>query len=252
LPGSLIESELFGHERGSFTGAHARKLGRFEVADGSSLFLDEISELPLELQAKMLRVIEDGEFERVGGSKTIKVDVRIIAATNRNLEEEVLEGRFRKDLWYRLNVFPITIPPLRERDEDISLLVQYYMDLFSRKHGKQISSITESSMKVMQGHAWPGNVRELANFLERSVISTSGSTLRLAGDLKQNHQSSTANHKNHKSLHDMERDYIVEVLEKTNWKVSGKNSAVEILKLDRSTLRNKMNKLGIRKPGSSI
>ncbi len=180
LPANLIESELFGHEKGSFTGAHAKHMGRFEVADGSSLFLDEIGELPLELQAKLLRVIEDGEFERLGSTRTMKVDVRIIAATNRDLEKDVREGRFRQDLWYRLNVYPITLPPLRERVEDIPLIVQYYVEIFARKLGKDMVSVPVKVMKALQSYEWPGNVRELANVLERAMISTSGSKLRLS------------------------------------------------------------------------
>jgi chemotaxis protein methyltransferase CheR len=175
----------------------------------------------------------------------VKVDVRIISATNRNLEEDVLKGRFRKDLWYRLNVFPITIPPLRERVEDIPLFVQYYMKLFARKQGKDIASVPKKVMKALQGYAWPGNVRELINIIERAVINTSGSKLVLTEQLNQNHQTLP---EPFKSLHDMERDYIVKVLEKTNWKVSGKNSAAEILRLDRSTLRFKMKKMDIHKP----
>jgi chemotaxis protein methyltransferase CheR len=175
----LIESELFGHEKGSFTGAVAKHTGRFEVADGSTLFLDEIGELPIELQAKLLRVIEDGEFERLGSTKTIKVDVRLITATNRDLEKDVSEGRFREDLWYRLNVFPITLPPLRKRTDDIPLIAQYYLDLFTRKLGKNIDSIPVKVMKTLQSYNWPGNVRELQNVLERAVISTSGNKLQL-------------------------------------------------------------------------
>jgi transcriptional regulator with GAF, ATPase, and Fis domain len=219
--------------------------GRFEIANGSSLFLDEIGELPLELQPKLLRVIEDGEFERLGSSKTIKVDVRIISATNRDLEKDISKGLFRKDLWYRLNVFPVTLPPLRERVDDIPLLVQYYMDSFSKKQGKHITSIPARVIHVLQNYNWPGNVRELTNIIERAVISTSGSKLQLAEELKQHNEMET---EEFKSFHDMERDYIIKVLEKTYWKVSGTNSAAEILGLDRSTLRNKIKKLDIRKP----
>jgi chemotaxis protein methyltransferase CheR len=190
-------------------------------------------------------VIEDGEFERLGSSKTMKVDVRIIAATNRDLEKDAREGRFRQDLWYRLNVYPITLPPLRERVEDIPLIVQYYVDILARKMGKDIVSVPEKVMKVLQSYEWPGNVRELANVLERAVISTSGSKLRLSEELTLDHQMSP---ESFKSLQDMERDYIIKALEKTNWKVSGKNSAAEILRLQRSTLRAKMEKLGIQKP----
>jgi PAS domain S-box-containing protein len=244
LPTNLIESELFGHEKGSFTGAHAKHAGRFEVADGSSIFLDEIGELPIELQVKLLRVIEDGEFERLGSTKTLKVDVRIIAATNRDLEKDIQAKRFRRDLWYRLNVFPITLPPLRDRLEDIPLIVQYYVDILARKLGKDIVSVPANIVKTLQSYTWPGNVRELQNVLERAVISTSGTKLRLSEELNLDHQTSP---ESFKSLHDMERDYIVKVLEKTNWKVSGKNSAAEILALDRSTLRARMKKLGIKK-----
>ncbi|MFC1859881.1 sigma-54 interaction domain-containing protein, partial [Thermodesulfobacteriota bacterium] len=245
LPANLIESELFGHEKGAFTGAHARQLGRFEVVNGSTLFLDEIGELPLELQPKLLRVIQDGEFERLGSSQTIKVDVRVIAATNRHLEEEIRKGRFREDLWYRLNVFPITVPPLRERREDISLLVEYFVDKITKRLGKSIESIPTTVMNILQNYHWPGNVRELENVLERAVINSSGPKLHLVDELKKSHKDLTAARK---TLDEVERDYIVRVLEQTHWKVSGKNGAAEILGLDRSTLRARMRKLGIVKP----
>jgi len=245
LPANLIESELFGHEKGAFTGAHARQLGRFEVADGATLFLDEIGELPLELQPKLLRVMQDGEFERLGSSGTIKVDVRVIAATNRNLEEEVRRGRFRQDLWYRLNIFPITAPPLRERMEDIAMLVDFFVDKISKRLGKSIESIPVSVMNTLQEYHWPGNVRELENVLERAVINSSGPKLHLVDELKKPSKDlATAK----KTLNEVERDYIVRVLEQTNWKVSGKSGAAEILGLDRSTLRARMRKLGIRQP----
>ena len=227
------------------SGANARRLGRFEVADGATLFLDEIGELPLELQAKLLRVIQDGEFERVGSSQTIKVDVRIISATNRNLEEEVRKGRFREDLWYRLNVFPITVPPLRDRIEDLPLLVDFYVKKISRRLGKAIEIIPDSVMTDLQNYEWPGNVRELENVLERAVINSSGPKLRLADELK---KSSTKLNKNRKTMEAVERDHIVQVLEQTQWNVSGKNGASEILGLNRSTLRARMRKLGIQKP----
>jgi chemotaxis protein methyltransferase CheR len=179
LPTNLIESELFGHEKGAFTGAQSKRLGRFEIANGATLFLDEIGELPLELQAKFLRVLQDGEFERLGSSHTIKVNVRILAATNRNLEKEVKNGRFRKDLWYRLNVFPITIPPLRDRLEDIPLLVYFYVDKIAKRMGKIIEMIPAGVMRELQDYYWPGNVRELENVLERAVINSSGPKLRL-------------------------------------------------------------------------
>jgi len=245
LPSNLIESELFGHEKGAFTGAHTRQLGRFEVANGATLFLDEIGELPLELQPKLLRVLQDGEFERLGSSGTIKVDVRVIAATNRNLEEEVRRGRFREDLWYRLSIFPITVPPLRERMEDIAQLVDYYIDKISRRLGKSIESIPKSVMNALQDYQWPGNVRELENVLERAVINSSGSKLHLLDELKKPHKDlTTAN----KTLNEVERDYIVRVLEQTHWKVSGQNGAAEILGLNRSSLRARIRKLGIHQP----
>jgi chemotaxis protein methyltransferase CheR len=170
LPADLIESELFGHERGAFTGAYARKAGRFEVAHGASIFLDEIGELPPDLQAKLLRVLQEGEFERVGSSRTIKVDVRIIAATNRDLEQDVCDKLFRQDLWYRLNVFPITSPPLRDRVEDIPQLVIHFTDKFTRKQGKNITTIPTRVMTNLQQYSWPGNIRELENVIERAVI----------------------------------------------------------------------------------
>ena len=245
LPSNLIESELFGHEKGAFTNAHSKRLGRFEIANGTTLFLDEIGELPLDLQPKLLQVIETGEFERLGSSDTIKVDVRIIAATNRNLEAEVRRGTFREDLWYRLNVFPITMPPLRERKEDIPLLVNYFIDKISKRMGKAIGMVPVNIMEALQNYHWPGNIRELENVLERAVISSSGSKLHLVDELKKKQKALT---NTNRTLADVEREYILRVLEQTHWKVSGNNSASEILGLDRSTLRARMRKLDIRKP----
>ncbi|MCF8080559.1 MAG: sigma 54-interacting transcriptional regulator [Desulfobacterales bacterium] len=245
LPSNLIESELFGHEKGAFTGAQSRRLGRFEVADGATLFLDEIGELPLELQPKLLRVIEDGGFERLGSSETRKVDVRIIAATNRNLQEEVRKGAFREDLWYRLNIFPITMPPLRDRLDDIPLLVDFYIDRISKRLGKSVRMVPAGVMDALRQYHWPGNVRELENVLERAVISSSGLKLRLVDELKKPHTDAT---RLDQTLKNVERDYIKRVLEQVDWKVSGKNSAAEILGMDRSTLRARMRKLNIRKP----
>ena len=245
LPSSLIESELFGHERGAFTGSQSKHLGRFEIANGSTLFLDEIGELPLELQPKLLRVVQDGEFERLGGSHTIKVDTRIIAATNRNLEEEVRKGRFREDLWYRLNIFPITTPPLRDRTDDIPLLVEFYVKKISKRLGKTIEIIPASIMSALQDYHWSGNVRELENVLERAVINSSGPKLRLVDELRKPFKDLSTIHR---TLDAVERDHIVRVLEQTRWKVSGKNSASEILGLNRSTLRARMLKLNILKP----
>ncbi|MBF0235726.1 MAG: sigma 54-interacting transcriptional regulator, partial [Desulfamplus sp.] len=245
LPPNLIESELFGHEKGAFTGSSARQLGRFEIADGATLFLDEIGELPMELQSKLLRVIQDGEFERLGSSRTIKVNARIIAATNRNLEKEVREGRFRDDLWYRLNVFPITMPPLRNRKDDIPLLVDFYVKKISKRMGRNTGIIPVNVMSTLQNYHWPGNVRELENVLERAVINSSGPKLHLADDLSKPFAYLS---KTQKTLEAVERDYIVRMLEQTNWKVSGKNSAAELLGLNRSTLRARMRKLDIKKP----
>ena len=244
LPSNLIESELFGHEKGAFTGAHSRRLGRFEIANGATLFLDEIGELPLELQPKLLQVIQSGEFERLGSSDTIKTDVRIIAASNRNLEEEVRKGRFREDLWYRLNIFPITMPPLRDRLDDIPLLVNNFVDKISKRLGKSIEMIPVGVMAVLEKYDWPGNIRELENVLERAVINSPGPKLRLVDQLKKPHKDLTSSEQ---TLEAIERDYIIRVLEQVKWKVSGKSSAAEILGLDRSTLRARLRKLNIRK-----
>jgi chemotaxis protein methyltransferase CheR len=245
LPSNLIESELFGHEKGAFTDAHSRRLGRFEIANGTTLFLDEIGELPLDLQPKLLQVIENGEFERLGSSDTLKVDVRIIAATNRHLEEEVRQGHFREDLWYRLNIFPITVPPLRERRQDIPLLVEHFVDKISKRLGKTIDIISAAVMTILQNYYWPGNIRELENVIERAVINSSGTRLHLVDELKKPVKDpSRAN----QTLAEVERAHILQVLAQTGWKVSGHNSAAEILGLDRSTLRARMRKLQIKKP----
>ena len=215
------------------------------MADGATLFMDEIGELPLELQPKLLRVIQEGEFERLGSSETLKVDVRLLVATNRHLEQEVRKGRFREDLWYRLNIFPITVPPLRDRGEDISLLVDYFVEKISKRLGKHIEIIPGAVMNALENYHWPGNIRELENVLERALIDSSGPKLHLVDELKKpvKHTSGT-----HFTLEQIERDYIIKVLEHTQWKVSGKNSASEILGLDRSTLRARMRKLDIQKP----
>jgi PAS domain S-box-containing protein len=246
LPSHLIESELFGHERGAFTGAQARQLGRFEVAHGTSIFLDEIGELPLDLQTKLLQVLQDGEFERLGSSHTIKVDVRVIAATNRDLEEEVRKGRFREDLFYRLNVFPITVPPLRQRAEDIPLLARFFVKKASKRLGKSIEQIPQSVVQKLQDYSWPGNVRELENVIERSVINSSGPKLYLADDLARparNEMPPTL-----KSLQETEKDHILRVLQLTNWRIDGAKGAALILDMNASTLRSRMHKLGIQKP----
>jgi PAS domain S-box-containing protein len=245
LSPTLIESELFGHEKGAFTGASARKLGRFELANGATLFLDEIGELPLELQSKLLRVIQEGEFERLGSSKTIKVDARIIAATNRNLKIAVEQGTFREDLWYRLNVFPITVPPLRDRKEDIPDLIEHFVRRFSRKLGREISSIAPISLRLLNDYAWPGNVRELANVLERAVINTNGTVLRIVDHFEQPPMEEQS-HSN-KTLQQMEKEYIIRILHSTGWRIDGAKGAARILGLNASTLRTRMAKLGIQK-----
>jgi formate hydrogenlyase transcriptional activator len=245
LPANLMESELFGREKGAFTGADTRQVGRFEIAHGSTLCLDEIGELPLEVQAKLLRVIQHNEFERLGSSHTIKVDVRIVATTNRNLEEEVRKGRFRQDLYYRLNIFPITVPPLRQRKEDIPLLVQAFIEQYSRRLGKQITSIQKETMQALQDYPWPGNVRELESVIERAVILCPGPVLQLADELENLSLplSSTA-----RTLEEMERNQIVKTLSETQWRIEGKDGAASILGLHPSTLRARMHKLGIRRP----
>lgn len=244
LSSSLIESELFGHEKGSFTGSHGKRIGRFELANGNTLFLDEIGELPIESQAKLLRVLQEGEFERLGSSETIKVDVRIIAATNRMLEDEVKKGRFRADLWYRVNIFPIDIPPLRERKEDIPLLAEWFTQKFSKKSGKHIQTISSNVMKSLQHYRWPGNVRELENVIERAVINTQGSALQLLGPLS-NGKEVCASTEQKLTLAEMEKDYITQVLEETRWRVEGPKGAALILGLHPSTLRSRMRKLEI-------
>jgi transcriptional regulator with GAF, ATPase, and Fis domain len=248
LPANLIESELFGREKGAFTGADTRQIGRFELADGSTLCLDEIGELPLELQAKLLRVIQHGEFERLGSPKSIKVDVRIVATTNRNLAEAIRAGRFREDLFYRLNVFPITVPPLRQRQEDIPLLVEALAERFARKLGKQITSISKKTMKALLDYPWPGNIRELENIIERSVILCHGPVLQLEDQL---HISSTAVTSSTGTLQEMERTQILKALSETRWRIEGKGGAAMILGLNPSTLRARMHKLGIVRPQSA-
>ena len=246
LPATLIESELFGHEKGAFTGAVSRKPGRFELANGGTLFLDEIGEMPLELQPKLLRVLQDGEFERLGSSQTVKVDVRVIAATNRNLYVDVQKGLFREDLWFRLNVFPITVPPLRQRKEDIPLLVNYFVNQYVKKIGKRIESIATGTMKALTLYSWPGNVRELANVIERAVINSQGTVLQLADKLEPLVSESLSS-ANGRTLAEMEREIILKRLEETGWKIEGPNGAAQSLGLYPSTLRNRMSKLGILK-----
>ena len=251
LPPSLIESELFGHEKGAFTGAHAQRRGRFEIADQSTLFLDEIGELPLDLQGKLLRTVQDGEFERVGGNLTLKTDVRLVAATNRKLDDDVRAGRFRADLWYRLNVFPITVPPLRQRPEDIPLLVNQFVQKHCRKLARPVLPVSRAAMKVLQGRDWPGNVRELENVIERAVISSRGAMLEIGDELAgpgPRVAPEPGGAASRRTLVELEHDHIVATLETLSWKVEGVGGAAEVLGINPSTLRTRMRKHGIKRP----
>ena len=246
LPSGVIESELFGHEKGAFTGALARRVGRFELANGGTLFLDEVGDLPLELQAKLLRVLQEGEFERVGGAQTLKVNVRMIAATNRDLTNAVEEGRFRADLFYRLNVFPIAIPPLRERLEDVPRLTRHFVMIHASKMGKPIGAISERVLSKLMAYGWPGNVRELQNVLERAVILSRTSRLELDDSLAAPVAGPRTT--SSRTLEEIEREHIVSVLESVGWRVSGDHGAGKILGLKRTTLEARMSKLGITRP----
>jgi PAS domain S-box-containing protein len=243
LPSTLIESELFGREKGAYTGALSRQVGRFEIADGSTIFLDEIGDLPQELQVKLLRVLQDGQFERLGSSKTLTVDVRVIAATNRDLPKAIEEGRFREDLFYRLNVFPITLPPLHARRDDIPQLVWAFVQEFSAAQGKTIDTIPKRSMEVLQSRPWPGNVRELRNVIERAVILSDGPTLDVTfPDSSAKHAVSDL------TMDEVQRHHIRQVMEQTGWRVRGAGGAAELLAMKPTTLENRMKKLGIEKP----
>jgi formate hydrogenlyase transcriptional activator len=254
LPATLIESELFGHEKGAFTGALNQKLGRFELADGGTMFLDEVGDLPLELQAKLLRVLEDQEFERVGSSKTRTVDVRIIAATNRNLDQLIEEGKFRADLFYRLGVFPIRVPGLKERRSDIPLLVWFFISELQHKLGKTITKIPSESMDTLIFYDWPGNVRELRNIIERAMILSPTSVLELGdwfpGSPVSTSITSQIRKATGETLDEVQRAYILEVLQACDWKIHGENGAAERLGLKRTTLQSRMKKLGIERPVS--
>ena len=238
LPATLIESELFGREKGAFTGALTKQIGRFELADGSTLFLDEIGELSMELQAKLLRVLEDGQFERLGGPKTISVDVRVIAATHRDLAAKVKDGTFRQDLYYRLNVFPIHLPPLRERPEDIPSLVWSFVNEFEKQMAKKVDSIPKKTMDLLQGYSWPGNIRELRNVIEQALILTAGG--RLTFDIPSTEKSAPS-----PTLKEAERQHIVSALTKTNWQIKGPRGAAQQLGINSSTLYSAMRRLGI-------
>jgi formate hydrogenlyase transcriptional activator len=245
LPATLVESELFGREKGAFTGAYDRQIGRFELANGGTIFLDEIGEMPAELQCKLLRVIQDGEFERLGSSRTQKTDVRIIAATNRDLAKEIKNGRFREDLFYRLNVFPITMPPLRERRDDIPLLVSHFVAKFNKKIGKKIESVSKETLNSLQRYGWPGNVRELESVLERAVITSQGSTLQVLDRFENIPEAAADAGCEVKALVELEYNHILQVLLKTGWRIEGPNGAALILGLNASTLRARMRKYGI-------
>jgi formate hydrogenlyase transcriptional activator len=243
IPFDLLESELFGHERGAFTGAIAQKIGRFELADKGTLFLDEVGDIPPGLQPKLLRVLQEQEFERLGSTRTHQVDVRLVAATNRNLADMVKRNEFRSDLYYRLNVFPLSLPPLRGRREDIPALVDHFVEIYARRMGKQIEHIPPETMSALTSHPWPGNIRELQNFIERSVILTSGNVLR--PPLESLQSAPAAESHGAITLEDAERDHIRKILEQTGWVVGGPNGAAIRLGIKRSTLYFRMQKLGI-------
>ena len=242
LPPTLIEAELFGRERGAYTGALARQMGRFEVADSSTIFLDEIGELPLELQAKLLHVLERGEFERLGSSKTMRVDVRVIAATNRDLTAMVRAGKFREDLFYRLNVFPITVPPLRARLDDLPLLVWSFVREFAPAQGKTFEQIPKRTMEALQRYAWPGNVRELRNVIERAIILSPGPILHVEPPTSPMQEVAAE-----MTLEAVERRHIVAVLDQVRWRIRGEGGAAQRLGLKPSTLESRISKLGIKR-----
>lgn len=243
IPFDLLESELFGHERGAFTGAIAQKIGRFEAANKGTLFLDEVGDIPLPLQPKLLRVLQEQEFERLGSARTHQVDVRLLAATHRDLTDMVKRGEFRSDLFYRMNVFPITLPPLRARSDDIPALVAHFVEIYGRRMGKRIDQIPPATISALSSYAWPGNIRELQNFIERSVILTDGSVLH--SPLAELNHSAVAESPEAVTLKDAERDHILKTLKQTRWVVAGPNGAAARLGMKRSTLYFRMQKLGI-------
>ena len=250
IPFDLLESELFGHERGAFTGAIAQKIGRFELADKGTLFLDEVGDIPPGLQPKLLRVLQEQEFERLGSTRTHQVDVRLVAATNRNLVDMVKRSEFRSDLYYRLNVFPIPLPPLRERRGDIPALVEHFVEIYARRMGKQIEHIPPETMSAIMAFQWPGNIRELQNFIERSVIVTSGNVLQpLLASLT---SAAEVESVGAITLEDAERDHICKILEQTRWVVAGPNGAAARLGIKRSTLYFRMQKLGISRSKKNL
>jgi formate hydrogenlyase transcriptional activator len=252
LPATLIESELFGRERGAFTDARATQIGRFELADGGTIFLDEIGELPAEAQAKLLRVLQQGHFERLGSPRTIKVDVRVIAATNRTLSEEVRAGRFRRDLYYRLSVFPITMPPLRDRHGDVPVLVERLVLRLAERHRRAIDVIPTAVLDQLSAYDWPGNVRELENVLERAVITSADRTLRLAEPLSRQMMVEAGPFAAHIALADVERAHIIRILQTRGWRIEGTRGAAAALGLKPSTLRSRMRKLGIHRATNDL
>jgi formate hydrogenlyase transcriptional activator len=250
IPTGLLESELFGHERGAFTGAIAQKVGRFELAHQGTLFLDEVGDIPLELQPKLLRVLQEQEFERLGGTRTIRVDVRLVAATNRDLAQMVAEGRYRSDLYYRLNVFPLLLPPLRERPDDIPRLVRHFTQRFARRMGRRIETIPTEVMDALVHYPWQGNIRELQNIVERAVILSPGPSLQVPlGELQPAAAQANEPTAAATTLADAEKEHILSVLRETGWVVGGPQGAASRLGLRRSTLQWKMKKLGISRPG---
>jgi two-component system response regulator HydG len=250
LPPALVESILFGHERGAFTGALEKRIGKFEMAQGGTIFLDEVGEMPPDIQAKFLRALQEREIERIGNNQSIKIDVRVIAATNRNLEKEVAEGRFRMDLYFRLNVFPIHIPPLRERNEDIPVLAKHFIRLYASRYNKPVTNLADHLFKDLSAYPWPGNIRELEHLMERSVLMSEGDTITHLPNFQPNKtfaKAETSLTSSVKTMEEMERDYILQVLEKCKGKVSGKGGAAELLGMNVSTLNSRMKKLGIGK-----
>jgi formate hydrogenlyase transcriptional activator len=247
IPSGLVESELFGHEKGAFTGATQRRIGRFELAHGGTIFLDEVTELPIDTQVKLLRVLQEGEFERVGSSQTIKVDVRVIAATNRDLQEVVRSGSFRADLFYRLNVFPLAVPALRERLEDIPLLVNFFISRFGKSLGKEIRGVSQKSMASLCRYRWPGNIRELQNVIERAAVLAKGPIVQIDDTLLSLDEEADED-PIIDTLENVERQHIMRALGETQWVIHGKKGAAELLGINPSTLRSRMDKLGIRKP----
>ena len=252
VPATLLENELFGHERGAFTDASAQTIGRFELAHGGTLFLDEVGDIPLELQSKFLRVLQEQEFERLGGTRTIHVDIRLVAATNRDLAAMVADREFRSDLYYRLNVFPIVNPPLRERPEDVPVLARYFMDEFAARMQKRVTTIPSITLDALCKHHWPGNIRELEHLVERAVILSRGSTLEIPLDELRARTATAAPRAGAITLRDAEREHICQALEDANWMVGGPSGAAALLGIKRTTLQSMMSRLGIERPARRL